>query len=60
MVLGIDVSKASFDVVLLADEQHKGLHKLFPNTPKGYEALREWLTKQGVEQLHACLESTGS
>jgi transposase len=60
MVLGIDVSKASFDVVLLADEQHKGLHKLFPNTPKGYEALREWLAKQGVEQLHACLESTGS
>ncbi len=60
MVLGIDVSKASFDVVLLTDEQSKGLHKIFPNTPRGCEELRDWLAKQGAEQLHACLESTGS
>jgi len=60
MVLGIDVSKASFDVVLLADEQSKGLHKIFPNTPRGFNVLRAWLAKQGAEQLHACLESTGS
>jgi transposase len=60
MVLGIDVSKASFDVVLLADEQSKGLHKVFPNTPRGFKELKAWLAKQGVKQLHACLESTGS
>lgn len=60
MVLGIDVSKASFDVVLLAGEQSKGLHHIFPNTPRGFKELRKWLTKQGVLYLHACLESTGS
>ena len=60
MVLGIDVSKANLDVVLLADEQRKGLHSIFANTPKGFKELRNWLTKQGVKELHACLESTGS
>lgn len=60
MVLGIDVSKVSFDVVLLADEQRKGVHKIFPNTPRGFKELKAWLAKQGVKQLHACLESTGS
>lgn len=60
MVLGIDVSKVSFDVVLLADEQSKGVHKVFPNTSKGFKELRGWLTRQGAEQLHVCLESTGS
>ena len=60
MVLGIDVSKAKFDVVLLADEQSKGVHRVFPNTPRGFKELRNWLAKQGVKELHACLESTGS
>ncbi len=60
MVLGIDISKASFDVVLLTDEQSKGLHKVFPNTPRGFEELKAWLARRGAEQLHACLESTGS
>jgi len=60
MVLGIDISKASFDVVLLADEQSKGIHKIFSNTPRGFKELRAWLVKQGAKQLHACLESTGS
>lgn len=60
MVLGIDVSKASLDVVLLADEQSRGIHKIFANTPRGFATLQSWLAKQGVEHLHACLESTGS
>jgi len=60
MVLGIDVSKASFDVVLLADERSKGIHKIFPNMPRGFKELRDWLVKQGVRELHACLEATGS
>lgn len=60
MVLGIDISKASFDVVLLTDEHHKGVHKIFPNTPRGFNALNAWLDKQGVSELHACLEATGS
>jgi transposase len=60
MVLGIDVSKASFDVLLLVDEQSKGLHKVFSNSPRGFKELKAWLARQGVKQLHACLESTGS
>lgn len=60
MVLGIDVSKASFDVVLLADEQNKGSHKIFANTANGFKQLTSWLRKQGIECLHACMESTGS
>lgn len=60
MVLGIDVSKANFDVVLLTDEQSRGVHNVLRNTPKGFKVLRGWLAKQGVQQLHACLESTGS
>lgn len=60
MVLGIDISKASFDVVLLADEQSKGLHKVFANTPKGFDTLARWLAEHEVKQLHACMEATGS
>jgi transposase len=60
MVLGIDVSKASFDIVLLADEHSKGVHKIFPNTLRGFNALKAWLDKQGVSGLHACLEATGT
>lgn len=64
MVLGIDVSKASFDVALLVDEDTldsvKGRHRVFANSPKGFEELARWLRKQGVSVLHACMEATGS
>src|SRR3712207_6108395 len=57
--LGIDVSKLQFDVCLIL---HTGKlrHKVFPNTPSGYEQLSSWLTKQKVERVHACLEATGT
>ena len=42
MFLGIDISKANFDAVLLRGTA-KPRHKAFPNTPAGYERLLEWL-----------------
>lgn len=55
--LGIDISKASFDVALL--RQGKLKHKRFANTAQGHHALLEWLARQGAEAVHACLEATG-
>jgi transposase len=57
--LGIDIAKLKFNVCLI---QHSGKlkHKVFPNSAAGFEQLREWLSKQGVERLHACLEATGT
>lgn len=56
-VLGIDVSKATLDVVLVNGNRPK--HKVFKNQPQGIERLQSWLAARGVEQLHACLEATG-
>lgn len=55
--LGVDISKASFDVALLRESQRAKRAK-FENTAAGFEELREWLQTQGVEQVHACLEAT--
>ena len=57
--LGVDISKLKFNVCLI---KHGGKlrHKVFPNTEAGCEQLRDWLAKQGIEQLHACLEATGT
>lgn len=57
-LLGIDVAKKTFNVVLRRSEKKK--HKQFANSPKGFAELSDWLTKQGVAQVWACLESTGS
>ena len=56
-VLGIDLAKLTFDVTLLTSA---GLshHQQFPNTPTGFKQLQQWLAKQGVTQLHACMEAT--
>lgn len=56
--LGIDISKAKFDVALL--RAGKLRHKVFPNRPEGFAQLAAWLAKQGVTKLHACLEATGT
>lgn len=57
-ILGIDVSKRTFNVTLLRGEKKQ--HKKFGNDPQGFAALQAWLAKQGVTQVHACLESTGN
>src|SRR5205085_179695 len=30
------------------------------NSSTGFEQLKAWLSKQGVERIHACLEATGT
>src|SRR5262245_9223476 len=56
--LGIDVAKKTFRVAL--HHKEKVRHKQFTNAPAGFAELSEWLEKQGVVQVHACLEATGS
>jgi transposase len=58
-ILGIDISKAKFDVALLKDNgKDKIKSKVFANTPEGFEQLQEWLNSQGVTKLHGCMEAT--
>ncbi len=57
--LGIDISKLKFNVCLI-HESGKLKHKVFPNTVAGFDQLTRWLSKQGAEQVHACLEATGT
>ena len=57
--LGIDISKLKFNACLI---KHDGKlkHQVFPNASPGFEQLREWLSRQGVSTVHACLEATGT
>ena len=57
-VLGIDIAKQKFDVALLIDGKTK--HKVCKNSAEGFEMLRLWLEKQGVQEVHACMEATGN
>jgi len=59
LCLGIDIAKLKFNVCLLLSNG-KLKHKVFPNTAAGFAQLAEWLEKQGVTQVHACLEATGT
>lgn len=56
--LGIDISKAKFDVHLIGNEQKWSGQ--FDNTTQGFQQLHKWLKKRKVDQLHACMEATGS
>ena len=58
-VLGIDISKLKFNVCLI-QTSGKLRHKVFPNNKAGFEQLLAWLSKQGAERVHACLEATGT
>lgn len=55
--VGIDVSKATLDVMLLQEEQQ--LHGVFDNHPTGFRKLIRWLEKRCVSSIHICLEATG-
>jgi len=57
--LGIDISKTSFDVALLS-ENNRAKRAKFENTIAGFEQLTEWLKSQDIEQIHACLEATNT
>ena len=57
-VLGIDISKAKFDVALLQAEQYQ--LATLDNDRHGFARLARWLRKRRVTQLHACMEATGA
>lgn len=59
--LGIDISKKTFDVALIRDQQTmKRKQRSFQNTPAGFQALRVWLAKHEAERVHAVMEATGA
>ncbi len=57
--LGLDVSKLKFNACLVR-AVGKLRHKVFTNNAEGFSQLSDWLTKQGVKQVHACMEATGT
>ena len=63
MMIGIDVSKATLDVVWLKDTAMNVFKvKVFTNNAKGHQALIEWVlqqTKSPLESLHFVMEATG-
>ena len=56
-ILGIDVSKQKLDVGLMINQ--KILAKRVDNSLKGFRLLEGWLFSLNIEEVHACLESTG-
>ena len=57
IILGIDISKATFDVALLNDNTVKT--KKFNNSQKGFSELIQWLENKSIYTAHACMEATG-
>jgi transposase len=57
--LGLDLAKLKFNACL-AREGGKLRHKIFSNDPNGFAQLSGWLSQQGVERAHACMEATGT
>jgi Transposase len=57
-ILGIDISKAKFDVALMVAGKVKKT-RVFENAPDGFKALSDWLLKQGISSVSACMEATG-
>lgn len=60
-ILGIDISKKTFDVALLQSERVR--QAAFSNTEAGFADLLRWLTRHRPvpdATLHACMEATGN
>lgn len=60
LFLGIDISKATFDVALLQDDSLKPTHKRFANSEVGFRHLAAWLQSHKTPPVHACMEATGT
>ena len=57
IILGIDISKETFDVALLINNKIKT--KKFNNNTKGFSELKQWLQNKGIDTAHTCMEATG-
>lgn len=59
MPMGADISKASVDTqVGIQSDKRMRVH--ITNDLSGFEELQGWLEKQEIQQVHVCLESTGT
>ena len=58
-ILGIDVAKLEFNVCLMR-EDGKLRHRVFANNEAGFAQLSDWLKKNNVAKVHACMEATGT
>lgn len=57
IILGVDISKLTFDVALLNDNKVKT--KKFNNNSKGFCELTKWLKNKKIDTAHVCMEATG-
>jgi transposase len=57
-ILGIDIAKAKFDIVLVRPDG-RSTHRVFQNNQQGFEQVLAWLGQQNIVFAHACLEATG-
>ncbi len=60
-IVGIDISKATFDAPLLLGDRIR--HAVFSNTETGFQQLLGWLAKHRPDPgvpLHVCMEATGN
>ena len=57
--VGIDVSKAKLDCMLLDASSQKKKSKVVANDAAGFKQLLEWLAKQGAANAHVVMEPTG-
>lgn len=55
-IIGIDISKAKFDLALFKEGKTK--NKKCANNQKGFVVFLKWLQHHKVEQAHICMEST--
>lgn len=55
--LGIDISKETFDAVLIVAENTH--HVVLSNSAVGFTRLRNWLISRKAGCTHACMEATG-
>ena len=56
-IIGIDVSKDTFDVFVLIGNKWK--HRQFLNNKAGFKQLWSYLLKLGISNPQACMEATG-
>ena len=57
VILGIDVSKRTFNVTLRVGDKERS--KKFSNDAAGFAQLQDWLKEWAPDGVHACMEATG-
>jgi transposase len=56
--IGVDIAKCKFDAAILRNGRYR--HKVFPNTPAGFDLFLAWFKADGAERMHVVMEATGA